>query len=134
EATGLAVRAEKYAAAVPDGVGVLTAGVDVQRDRLELQIVGWGADEQAWLVGHWRIHGDVQHDETWQRLEHYLQRAYVHESGAELPVMGTMIDAGYETRRVYQFVRGKESHIWAAKGIDVRARDPLSRAKRANRD
>lgn len=132
---GLAKRAEKYPADVPDGVGILTAGVDVHPDRLEAQVVGWGEGEEAWLLGHWRIHGDTESEETWQRLDHYLLRKYRHESGADLRISATMVDSGAQTRTVYRFVRPRESrNVWAAKGTDTLAHAPLSRSSRRNRD
>jgi phage terminase large subunit GpA-like protein len=41
-------RCEPFEAEVPDGVTLITAGVDVQADRLEMEIVGWGRDEESW--------------------------------------------------------------------------------------
>ena len=63
EPTDLASRAEKYPEQIPHGVGVLTAFVDVQADRLELSIRGWGEREESWLIGHHRIYGDPEQDE-----------------------------------------------------------------------
>ena len=62
----LAARVEEYPAEVPDGVGVLTAAVDVQGDRLELIVKGWGGGEESWLIGHHRLHGDPQAREGWR--------------------------------------------------------------------
>ncbi len=56
---GLAARREAFGDTLPDGVLILTAGVDVQKDRIEAQIIGWGEGEQSWVVDHrviWAIH------------------------------------------------------------------------------
>ena len=45
-------RTEEYEAEVPNGVLVLTAGVDVQKDRLEMEVVGWGAYEESWSIDY----------------------------------------------------------------------------------
>ena len=131
----LASMAEKYPAEVPHGVGVLTAFVDVQGDRLELGIRGWGDREESWLIGHHRIYGDPEQDEVWAELSHHLARAYVHESGAKLRIRVAMIDAGYLPHRVHRFVLGKELRgIYSAIGRDARQRETLRRASRKNRD
>jgi phage terminase large subunit GpA-like protein len=131
----LASRAAAYPAEVPAGVGVLTAGVDVQVDRLEMIVKGWGDAEESWLIAHHRIHGDPEKDETWARLEALLTKPYKHESGTTLRIRAMMIDSGYKTAAVYRFVRPRQArNVFASKGVDERAKAPLSRASRANRD
>jgi phage terminase large subunit GpA-like protein len=59
-------RAEPYALrAIPRGCLVLTAGVDVQKDRLEVQVVGWGRNEQAWVIDWSILAGDPTRPEVW---------------------------------------------------------------------
>lgn len=131
----LARRAEAWPADVPAGVGVLIASADVQDDRLEVAIKGYGDREESWLVTHERLYGDPEEDDVWASLEHMLTRAYTHESGRELRVRAAMIDAGFLSKRVYRFVRGKESRgVYAIMGSDSRLKEKLSRSKRMNRD
>lgn len=136
----LAARAKVYVddkgepVEVPDGVGLLVAGVDVQVDRLELAVRGFGAGEQSWLIAHRRIYGDPERPETWQRLDAMLTRTYRHEKGAEMSIACALIDAGYLKPQVYEFVREREHRgVYASIGVDHRAREPLSRPKRRNR-
>ena len=130
----LKTRREKYPAEVPKDVAVLTAGVDVQGDRLELAVKGWGADEESWLISHERLHGDTEKDEVWELLEAALTRAYSHESGAELRIRACMIDSGWATEKVYGFVRRRQARgVYASKGLDSRASELLKRSTRANR-
>ena len=134
EVTELAATAKEYPAEIPNGVGLLTASVDVQDDRLEVAVKGWGDREESWLIDHQRLYGDPEQDQLWQELEHVLTREYVHESGRKLRIRAVMIDSGYLQDRVFRFVKGKESRgIYASKGMDARAREPLQRAKRLNR-
>lgn len=137
EPTKLSARAESYPAEVPNGVAVLTAGVDVHPDRLELLVKGWGDREESWMIQHQRIYGDIvpSDADVWATLFHELTRPYVHESGETLRIRATMIDSGHETDRVYEFVRGKETtqRIYAVKGADSRQTEPLKRLKRPNR-
>lgn len=136
-ATRLESRAEKYPAEVPNGVGVLVASVDVQHDRLELAVKGYGAGEESWLIGHHRIWGDTSlpDNDPWQTLEHELSRTYEHESGRPLRISATMIDAGDQPTTVYRFVRGKEHRgVYAVMGTDSRQKQQLRRAKRPNKN
>jgi hypothetical protein len=51
-------RREDWGDALPTTVAVLTAGVDVQGDRIEMQILGWGGDEEAWVIDYCVLWGD----------------------------------------------------------------------------
>lgn len=131
----LAARAEQYPEEVPAGAGLLTSGVDVQADRLEVEIDGWGMEEENWMVAHHRLYGDPSQEEVWQRLESILTRPYKHELGATIRIRACVIDSGFRTGEVYRFVRPRQHrNVWASKGLDERGKAPLSRATRANRD
>jgi phage terminase large subunit GpA-like protein len=102
---------------VPDGVGVLTAGVDVQANRFELLVRGYGLDWESWDIFHERIWGDVQQAEPRGRLLALLGRGFELDSGMKLPIEATMIDSGHEAAVVYGFVRSLQKRkIWASKG------------------
>ena len=58
EALTLKSRLEPYQAEAPDGVGLLTAAVDVQSDRLECVVKGWGDKEESWLIAYQQLFGD----------------------------------------------------------------------------
>ena len=79
----------------PAGALVLTAGVDTQDDRLEVQIVGWGRELRSWTVDYVRIDGDPANDSTWVALTELLNRPIVTESGAllQIPVSYTHLRA-----------------------------------------
>lgn len=125
---------EFYPAEVPSGVGVLTAAVDVQGDRLEVAVRGWGEGEESWLIMHERIWGDPEQPDVWSRLEHHLARKYECESGRDARIRACVIDAQFLTDTVYSFVRGKELRgVYAAHGTDGRAKEPLKRLRRPNR-
>ena len=72
DARALWNRCEPFEAEAPDGVALVTAGVDVQADRLEVEIVGWGRDEESWSIAHHVIPGDVTRKEVWDHLEGLL--------------------------------------------------------------
>jgi phage terminase large subunit GpA-like protein len=132
----LAARRETYPAEVPAGVGVLTAGVDVQRDRIEVAIKGWGRGQESWLVAHHRIYGDPARDETWERLDAILTRSYRHEHGTPLAIQCACIDSGdgETVQHVYRYVKPRQRRgVYATKGLSVRDRPILNRPAKANK-
>lgn len=91
---------------VPAGVLWISAGADTQDDRLEVEFVGWGAGEESWGLDHVVIEGNPDTPEVWLRLEDQLNRMFVREDGARLPVSIMLIDSGgHHTTRVYDFAR-----------------------------
>jgi phage terminase large subunit GpA-like protein len=121
-------RREHYRAAVPYGAVVLTVGVDVQKDRLELELAGWGRGEESWSIEYRVIPGDPAGATLWHELDAYLERRWPHEAGISLPVAACAIDAGYESQAVYEFCRTRyHRRIFAVKGKGVPGRASSSR-------
>lgn len=117
EPLSLEARAESYAAEVPDGVGLLTAGVDVQDTRLEVSVVGWGQGEEAWLIRHQVFHGDPSTRALWEGLEAMLAGTFVHGSGAVLRISTVCVDSGHNANAVYDFCRPRFARrVYACKG------------------
>lgn len=115
----LAKRAEAYPLrTAPVGVLALTGAVDVQGDRLEVLIVGWGRGEESWRVDHVVLHGDPARDDVWQQLDELLRTPIAHASGATMPIEAVAIDSGgHHTHEVYHFCRARQHrHIFAVKG------------------
>lgn len=89
---------------VPEKALVLTAGVDVQNDRLAVKIKGWGEGEESWVIYHTEIYGDPGGDKLWEELDELLTREFDHASGAKLSITATAIDSGgHHTQRVYVY-------------------------------
>lgn len=109
---------------VPMGGVVLTAGVDCQRDRLELEVVAWGPGLESWSVDYVVLPGNpaiIQTDPSvpcvWRDLERELNRIYPHEGGGQLAISMTAVDSGDNTNTVYTWVRSQHSpRIRAIKG------------------
>lgn len=120
-------RRESYLAEIPNGVAILTAGIDVQKDRLELLIVGWGPDQESWRIRHERIYGNPAGDEVWTRAAVFLTRPYQTEyDGVDLRIRATCIDSGHQTQQVYKFVRPRQRRrVWATKGVGGQPGRPL---------
>jgi phage terminase large subunit GpA-like protein len=100
----LAGRPEDYRPGlVPDGALLVTAGVDVQKDRIEVGIWGWGW--QCWLIEHWVLIGDTARDEVWQELSRMLHDPIPTEAGGWTGIATLAIDSGFATQEVYGWVR-----------------------------
>lgn len=94
---------------VPPGVLLLTAGVDVQGDRIEASVWGWGRGQEAWLIGHKVFYGSVQQNTTWLQLDNLLQTEWIQQgTGRRMRSMLCCIDSGYESHAVYAHCRGRD--------------------------
>jgi phage terminase large subunit GpA-like protein len=106
-------RKENYAIdAIPPEVLLLTAGADIQKDRIEVSIVGWGLDQECWILDHVVIYGDPTQQKVWRELDDALTQTY---DGHR--IAGAAIDSGYLTEYVYQFTKPRSSRrVFAIKG------------------
>ena len=101
----------------------LTAGVDVQKDRIECEVVAWGRDKKSWSVDYIIVDGDTARPETWDRLNiEVLEKDWPHESGHTMPIRVMAVDSGYATQDVYAFVRQHPQAVWGGSG--ARASNP----------
>jgi phage terminase large subunit GpA-like protein len=98
-------QAEDGSVLLPRGVLFLTAGVDVQKDRLEVQIVGWGRGKENWTITHFVLGGDPYQALVWTALREVLFSTFRHEGGVDLPILRMAVDSGYATQNVYQWGR-----------------------------
>lgn len=115
----LLARREMYFAEVPDGVRVLTCGVDVQNDRLEYEVVGYGRNYESWGIRTGVLWGDPEDDAVWQELdERVLEHDYTYADGRAVHLSATCVDSGYQTTAVYlQCMRRIYKRVRAIKGL-----------------
>jgi phage terminase large subunit GpA-like protein len=114
-------RAEDYQRGIiPNGGLILTAGVDVQKDRLECEIVAWGLGKESWSVDYIVIPSPPSSLEAWQRLKVVLDTTFqLQDSNDALPISMMAVDAGYATQEVYNWVRQQSPYrVMAVKGVD----------------
>jgi phage terminase large subunit GpA-like protein len=111
-------RREIYPAEVPDGVAALTFGADLQDNRAEIEVVGWGRDEESWSVDYHVIEGDPQQPEFWARVDAYLLRKWKRADGREFTLEAGCFDSGgHHTQKVYEFCKARVGRrIFAIKG------------------
>ena len=118
--TSLMVRREKWGPELPKQVVILTCGVDVQDNRLELEIVGWGRGEESWSIDYHVLYGDPSTPELWAQLDEVLSRKYPHSKEVpDLPIAATCIDSGgHYTDYVINYCHARRLHgIFAIKGV-----------------
>lgn len=114
-------RREPYGAELPDGVLILTAAVDVQDNRLEYEICGWGKGEECWGIKKGIILGVPENQEVWAALDEQLDREYRFKNGTGLIVPRTFIDSGgHYTKEVYVYsLRRLARQCFAVKGAST---------------
>ena len=129
----VAQRKEDYEG-IPDEVVLLTAGADVQDDRVEVEIVGWGAGEESWQVDYHVIYGDPSTTQLWHKVDEVLLATYEHPSGEPMLVRATCIDTGgHHTRAVYNYAKTRAGHrVFAIKGVGGEGKPIVGRPSKNN--
>lgn len=113
----LSERREAYPKPVPAGVGVLTMGIDVQADRIEAVVKGWGVGEESWLIDRIVLFGDTSGAEVWKRLSERWEAPYDCEVGGTMRVDSTAIDFGFNAEMVMRWARPRHGRkVYAVKG------------------
>lgn len=102
----LVERLERYPCDVPDGVGILTYAIDVQDNRLEYAVFGWGLEREHWLIDHVIFYGDPERNDVWNDLHKFIRsRKYKNINNADVDLTVGCIDiGGHFTEKVYLFV------------------------------
>lgn len=121
--TVLAEKVEDWAVA-PAAVLLITAGVDVQPDRLEIEKVGWGVGEESWSLDHQIFYGDPNRPDVWKDLDTYLAVRTELADGRFLPISATCVDTGgANTQAAYAYCRPRfRRRIYAIKGASQQGR------------
>jgi phage terminase large subunit GpA-like protein len=104
---------------VPSGALFLTAGADVQKDRIEIDVWGWGRGLESWLVDHIVIEGGPEYAETWSELGLLLGRTWLHQHGTRIGLAKLAIDTGYQAPAVYAWARRMgHAQVTPIKGVE----------------
>lgn len=109
---------------VPNGVCFLTAGVDIQADRIEVEVVGWGRNKRSWSIDYRIFEGKTSSIDSppWIQLQYLLAEVWTTETGVDLEIKRMAVDSGYDTQNVYSWVRQFTIHkVIAVKGSDLQS-------------
>lgn len=106
----------------PKDVCFITAGVDVQKDRIELEVVGWARGKRSYSLDYRVLIGDTAKPDVWNRLSAVVTEQWAREDGYLLPLKLMAIDTGYNTSHVYAFCqRYDQTRVVPVKGQDAQA-------------
>ena len=112
-------RCEVYSSEpLPPGIALITAGVDVQGNRIEVEIVGWGYGEESWSLAHHEILGNPMALDVWNQLDVILRTPFETAEGIPMLIRSCCIDTGgHCSDAVYRFTRERfNRRVYAIKG------------------
>jgi phage terminase large subunit GpA-like protein len=103
---------------IPEDVMFLTCGTDVQDNRLECSIVGWGRDDESWVIEHVTLYGDPSTPQLWSALDSVIFKTYDTVDGRQIGIRATCVDSGgHFTNSVYQYCKKHTGRrVFAIKG------------------
>lgn len=129
-------RREKYDCEIPDEVLVLTAGVDVQDDRFEVEVVGWTDEDESFGIQYKVIFGDLHKTDVWNELDEFLKSEFSYADGKKIRISCVCIDSGgHFTQNVYKFTKPREiRRIFSIKGKGGEGIPFISKVSRNNRE
>jgi len=131
-------RREDYSAQVPSGALVLTVGADVQKNRLECEVIGWGKNHESYAIEYRIFFGDTTQPEVWETFREYiLGKSWTHESGRTMSISAGCVDAGYLTNIVTEFCKplfGKRIFATQGSGTITSPIAPRSAGKTKNKN
>ncbi len=111
-------RRENWLADVPAAAAIITAGADVQKDRIEVSFWAWGPGLESWLIAHEVIDHGPGEAAAWREMDALLSRTFEREDGALMTVSRMAVDAGYEPAEVYGWCRRAGPSVMAVKGAE----------------
>lgn len=130
-------RRERYRCEVPDEVIAITAGIDTQDDRFEVEVVGWGVEHESYGIIYKRIYGDLKQSEVWKNLDDFLKQTFKKADGTAMRISCACMDSGgHFTNKVYRFCKARTARkIFAIKGgNEGTARPYISKPTKNNRE
>ena len=136
EAAGLLGRRESYdEQTIPDEALVLTCGVDVQKNRLECQVVAFSHNYEMWVVEYKILYGSTGQQDVWNQLDKYLLTRFKTHSGRVMNIACTTIDSGFQTQMVYAFTKNKKGRrIFAVKGQSQSGKTVVGRPSKVGKE
>jgi len=119
---------------IPEDVMFLTCGTDVQDNRLECSIIGWGRDDESWVIEHVTLYGDPSTPQLWSALDSVIFKTYDTVDGRQIGIRATCVDSGgHFTNSVYQYCKKHTGRrVFAIKGVGGEGKPAAGRPSKAN--
>ena len=131
-------RRENYHCEVPADVLYLTAGIDTQDDRFEVEVVGWGPEYESWGIKYAALYGDTgnMQDTVWNDLDIFLSQTFEKPDRAKLKIVAACMDSGgHRTNQVYKFCKDRfHRRVFAIKGSNDSAAAYIQKPTKNNRE
>jgi phage terminase large subunit GpA-like protein len=113
---------------IPKGILLLTGSADVQKDRIEVQIVGFGREERCAVIDYTVLEGDPTRGEVWKKVDDYFAAELLNSFSVKMRISCALVDAGNWQHEVTNFTRNlRARHIYASKGSSIASRQPIGR-------
>jgi phage terminase large subunit GpA-like protein len=102
---------------LPAGILQITCGVDVQGDRLEGEIIGWGLGYESWSLDYFVLPGSPTSSRVWRDLDQQLRRRFETADGRKLVIEACGVDSNYEATHVHAFTSKRwDRRVYSLKG------------------
>ena len=123
---------EEYLSPVPEEVTLMTGAIDVQDDRFEIEVVGWGDDYRTWSIDYHVIYGDLSAPDVWHQLRQYIAQTRAHPLFGDItPRMWCMDSGGHYTTSVYDFT-ATIPNVVPIKGVGGQGKAMVGKASKNN--
>lgn len=133
EADEIQDRAESYALrTVPAGCSLITAGIDVQKDRFALILLGHGRNGVVWVLDYVELPADPTRPQDWAILDDALSQTFHDEKGLEHRITAAAIDSGYLPDEVLYYTRNRRGKIIAVKGASTPGKPIIGRPSKVD--
>ena len=135
EPTALTSRCESYSPdSLPNGISFISAGADVQKDRIEMEIIGLGKDDESWGIEVVRCYGDTEKPDTWRLLANQLNRRFKRKDGKELRLTACAIDFHFRPSTVKLFAKTHGTSCIVVPVIGVGSTQPSLTQRRTTQE
>lgn len=113
---------------IPPGCLAITIGVDVQKDRFAVLVLGWGRDGAWWVIDYSEPPADPTTEAAWQKLDELLSQPFINSRGLPIKPLMTAIDSGYLTDHVLAYTRERRHRgVIAVKGASTPGKPIINR-------
>jgi len=97
-------RVEEYHSQVPTDVLILTAGADIQKNRIECEVIGWGVEYESWSIEYRVFHGDTTQKSVWEAFRAFLLTTiYTNDHEETMKIYMACVDCSYLIKTTTDF-------------------------------